>query len=177
VAVPDCAQLFDEDGCHTQDGATGELAIRGSNLFKGYWQGPGKIDSGRRNGWFFTGDILRKDDTGEFHYVARKKDLIITDGDNVAPVEVELALLAHPAVTEAAVIGIPDPALGQRIVGFVILDATNGSAPQDVLRDVAMKLADYKLPERLFVVDHIPRNGMGKVIRPQLAEMAAARWV
>src|SRR5258708_7465453 len=173
AAAPDCTQLLDDDGNVVKDGAAGELVIRGSNLFKGYWRGPGEIDDGRTNGWFHTGDIMRKDDNGEYRYVARKKDLIINDGDNIAPAEVEAALLVHPAVAEAAVVGLPDVALGQRVVGFVVLHASSSVEPQDILCDVATRLADYKLPERLFVVEQIPRNGMGKAIPPRLVQLAA----
>jgi acyl-CoA synthetase (AMP-forming)/AMP-acid ligase II len=177
AAAPDSFQIVDDDGNVVKDGDEGELLIRGSILFKGYWLGPDKIDDGRKNGWFHTGDIMRKDRDGNLHYVARKKDLIITDGINVAPAEVERELLAHPAVAETAVIGVPDDHLGQRIVGFVVLrDASNASVdPEDILRDVKTRLADYKVPERLIVVEHIARNGMGKAIRPRLQERAAQR--
>ncbi|GAB2908920.1 long-chain fatty acid--CoA ligase [Paraburkholderia jirisanensis] len=169
----DCTMLVDDDGHAVAQGVEGELLIRGNNLFKGYWQAPGQVDDGRRNGWFPTGDIMRQDHNGDLHYVARKKDLIINDGDNIAPAEVEQALLLHPAVSEAAVIGMQDVSLGQRVVGFVVLKRAAVADPQDILREVATRLAGYKVPERLLVVDEIPRNGMGKAIRPRLAERAA----
>jgi long-chain acyl-CoA synthetase len=172
VAAADCARLVDDDGKDVRDGDEGELVIRGGNLFKGYWLGPDQLDDGRTNGWFHTGDIMRRNEDGEFVYVARKKDLIVNDGDNVAPAEVEQALLLHPAVSEAAVIGVPDIALGQRIVGFVVLDDATSVTPEDILRDVRKRLVAYKVPEKLLVVDRIPRNGMGKAIRPRLLEQA-----
>jgi long-chain acyl-CoA synthetase len=172
VGAADCARLVDEDGNDVRDGDEGELVIRGGNVFKGYWLGPDQLDEGRRNGWFHTGDIMRKDQNGEFVFVARKKDLIVINGDNVAPAEVEHALLLHPAVAEAAVIGVPDVALGERIVGFVVLEAAAGVTPEDILRDVRKWLVAYKVPERLLVVDRIPRNRMGKAIRPRLREQA-----
>ncbi|CAB3767477.1 Long-chain-fatty-acid--CoA ligase [Paraburkholderia solisilvae] len=172
VARPGCAQLVGEDGNVVKDGDEGELVIRGNNVFMGYWLGPNLVDDGRIDGWFHTGDIMRKDDNGELRYVARKKDLIVINGHSVAPVEVENALLLHHAVVEAAVVGLPDLERGQRIVGFVVLNASSGSSPEDILRDVATKVAGYKVPEKLFIVDRIPRNGMGKAIRPRLMEQA-----
>lgn len=168
AAAPDCAHLVDDQGHPVDDGEAGELVIRDSTLFKGYWLGAGQIDGARKNGWFHTGDIMRKDGNGDLHYVARKKDLIINDGRKVAPAEIEHALLMHPAVAEVAVVGVQDLSLGQRIVGFVVLDASCRVAPDEILRELATRLADYKVPERLFVVAQIPRNELGKAIRPLL---------
>jgi acyl-CoA synthetase (AMP-forming)/AMP-acid ligase II len=171
--APDCAVLVDDDGIEVEDGEPGELMISGDNLFKGYWLGPGKIDTARRTGWFATGDIMRKDANGDLHYVARKKDLIVRGGINVSPAEVEQTLMLHPAVAEAAVVGVQDISLGQRVVGFVILNQAADVDPRDIVRWVATRLADHKVPEWLLVIDEIPRNLMGKTIRPQLAERAA----
>jgi acyl-coenzyme A synthetase/AMP-(fatty) acid ligase len=172
AAAPECAQLVDDNGHPVDDGEAGELVIRDSTLFKGYWLGTGQIDDARKNGGFHTGDIMRKDSNGDLHYVARKKDLIVIDTSKVAPAEIERALLLHPAVAEAAVVGVPDLSLGQRIVGFVVLDASCRVGPDDILRELATRLTDYKVPERLFVVEQIPRNVLGKAIRPLLIEHA-----
>jgi acyl-CoA synthetase (AMP-forming)/AMP-acid ligase II len=170
--APDSGVLVDEDGIEVEDGEEGELMIRGDNLFKGYWLGPGQIDAARRTGWFATGDIMRKNANGDLHYVARKKDLIVRGGINISPAEVEQTLVLHPAVAEAAVVGVQDVSLGQRVVGFVILNEAVAVDPRDILRWAATRLVDYKVPEWLLVIDEIPRNEMGKTIRPRLAERA-----
>jgi acyl-coenzyme A synthetase/AMP-(fatty) acid ligase len=112
------------------------------------------------------------DENGELLCAARKIDLIVNDRDNVALIEVEQALLLHPAVAEAAVICVPDIPLGQLIVGFVVLKPFSKVAPENILRHVGKRLSAYKVPERLLIVDRIPYNGMGKAIRPRLLEQA-----
>jgi long-chain acyl-CoA synthetase len=173
VAAPDCFQLVDDNGHEVRDGEAGEFIIRGGNLFKGYWLGPDQIDDGRRNGWFHTGDIMRKDADGNLHFVARKKDVIVTAAINVAPAEVERELLTHPVVAEAAVIGVADDVLGQRVIGFVVLRDASRTSADEVLDYLKTRLVGYKVPERLIVLDEIPRTGMGKAIRPRLQEHAA----
>jgi acyl-CoA synthetase (AMP-forming)/AMP-acid ligase II len=163
----DRVRLVDAEGNTVRRGEAGELLLRGPNMFVGYWLGPGLIDDARTDGWWATGDVLRQDEAGDFWYVGRKKNLIIRGGSNISPTEVEHALCAHRGVRDAAIVGVPDDILGQRVIGFVALtDAT--IRVDDVLRDLSTRLASYKMPERLVVVDKLPRNSLGKVDRTRL---------
>jgi acyl-coenzyme A synthetase/AMP-(fatty) acid ligase len=117
---------------------------------------------------------MRRGEGDELWFVSRKKDIIIRGGTNISPVEVEQALVAsHPAVREAAVVGIPDALLGQRVFGFVMLaDGTKDTVVPEILRNVAARLASYKVPEGLRILDEMPRNALSKVDRNRLQAMA-----
>jgi long-chain acyl-CoA synthetase len=109
---------------------------------------------------------MRRGEADELWFVGRKKDIIIRGGSNISPVEVERVLMSHPLVRDAAVFGMPDPVLGQRVVAVVQLSSDAGDAAfADILRDTRKQLADYKAPERLWAVDRVPRNSLGKVDR------------
>jgi long-chain acyl-CoA synthetase len=162
-------RLVDEAGAPVRRNAVGELLIRGPNVSIGYWGGPGAIEGAPKNGWYRTGDLMRQDEKGDLWFVARKKDIIIRGGSNISPVEVELALAGHPAVKDAAVVGVPDETLGQRVVGFVqLVDDAPSVVVDDVLDAAKRKLADYKVPEHLHVIEAIPRNALGKTDRKAL---------
>ena len=168
-------RLVDDEGRPVPRGEVGELLVRGPSVTVGYWSGPGRI-SAPPDGWFHTGDLMREGEQHELWFVSRKKDLIIRGGSNISPVEVEAVLMAHPAVCDAAVIGIPDPILGQRVVGLVRLAKDFGkSAIDDILDHTKVRLADYKVPEWLEVADEIPRNALGKIDRKLLLAMTSDR--
>ena len=166
-------RLVDDNGAEVADGEVGELLIRGKNVFAGYWNDPEATEESLKAGWYHTGDLMRRGEGDELWFVSRKKHVIIRGGTNISPVEVEEALVAsHPAVEEAAVVGIPDTALGQRIFGFVKLaEGTTHTVVSEILRRVATRLASYKVPEGLGVVDELPRNTLGKVDRNKLLTM------
>ncbi len=168
-------RLIDENGAEVADGEIGELLIRGANVFDGYWNDPQATAASLKAGWYHTGDLMRRGEGDELWFVSRKKDIIIRGGTNVSPVEVEQALVAcHPAVEEAAVVGIPDVVLGQRVFGFVKLAAAARDAiVSEILHNVATRLASYKVPEGLLVIDELPRNALSKVDRNRLQAMAA----
>jgi long-chain acyl-CoA synthetase len=168
-------RLIDETGNDVADGAVGELLIRGANVFDCYWNDPRATAESLRAGWYHTGDLMRRGDKDELWFVSRKKDIIIRGGTNISPVEVEQALVAaHPAVEESAVVGIPDAVLGQRVFGFVKLtEGTKDTVLSQILRNVATRLAPYKVPEALGILDELPRNALGKVDRNELQAMAA----
>ena len=164
-------RLVDNKGESAPRGEVGELLVRGPSVAVGYWSAPSQVN-GLSDGWFHTGDLMREGEEHEFWFVSRKKDLIIRGGSNVSPIEVERVLLTHPAVCDAAVIGIPDEILGQRVVGVVKLaDNSSKSALGDILAHAKERLADYKVPERLDAVDEIPRNALGKIERKLLPAM------
>jgi acyl-CoA synthetase (AMP-forming)/AMP-acid ligase II len=166
-------RLVDEKGEPVPRGEVGELLVRGPSVTVGYWSGPGQIDA-PSGGWFHTGDLMREGETHDLWFVSRKKDLIIRGGSNISPIEVERVLMAHPAVCDAAVIGFPDAILGQRVVGLVRLANNSGkSVLNDILADTRARLADYKVPEWLEVVNEIPRNALGKIERKSLLAMTS----
>ncbi len=143
------------------------------NLSIGYWAGPGLVERAPKDGWYHTGDLMRQDEKDNLWFVSRKKYLIIRGGSNISPVEVEQVLISHPAVQDAAVIGVPDAELGERVAGFIQLESTD---PQSVtLKNIrsylAERLADYKIPEQLRIVSEIPRNALGKVDRNALSSL------
>jgi len=168
-------RLIDEHGAEVADGEVGELLIRGENVFDGYWNDPRATEESLKAGWYHTGDLMRRGEGDELWFVSRKKDIIIRGGTNISPVEVEQALVAsHPAVEEAAVVGVPDKVLGQRVFGFIKLaNGTKDTVVSEILRNVAKRLASYKVPEGLEILDKLPRNALSKVDRNKLQAMAA----
>lgn len=168
-------RLVDDNDVGVTDGEIGQLLLRGANLFVGYWNDPQATSESLKGGWFYTGDLMQRGERDELLFVGRKKDIIIRGGTNISPVEVDLALVAaHPAVVEAAVVGIPDAAYGQRVIGFVKLaqGVSEASVNVEIFNNLATRLAAYKIPEHLFVVDKLPRNMTGKVDRRSLQAMA-----
>jgi cyclohexanecarboxylate-CoA ligase len=154
-------------------GVEGELQVHGPELFLGYLDERLNVESFTADGWFKTGDLAAVDEDGFVQITGRKKDIIIRGGTNIAPAEVERVLAAHAAVQEAVVIGIPDEVLGQRVFGFVKLASGAGPAVvSDILTATAAQLADFKVPERLGIVDDFPRNALSKVDRRALVTMA-----
>jgi acyl-CoA synthetase (AMP-forming)/AMP-acid ligase II len=168
-------RLIDDNGAEVARGEAGELLIRGANVFAGYWNDPRATAESLEGGWYHTGDLMRRGEGDDLWFVSRKKDIIIRGGTNISPIEVEEALVAsHPAVEQAAVVGIPDAVLGQRVFGFVKLaNGTKETVRFEILRSVATRLASYKVPEGLEVLDELPRNALSKVDRNTLQTMAA----
>jgi long-chain acyl-CoA synthetase len=169
-------RLVDDRGADVADGEIGELLIRGPNVFAGYWNDPDATAQSLKAGWYYTGDLMQRGDGDELWFVSRKKDIIIRGGTNISPVEVEEALIAsHPAVEEAAVVGKPDPILGQRVFGFVKLTGgAKETVVPEILQNVAQRLAPYKVPEDLQVLSALPRNALSKVDRKILQAMVSA---
>jgi len=159
-------QLVDEQGARVPKGQVGELLIRGPNVTPGYWEGPGRLVSATQDGWFRTGDLMRQGEVNDLWFVARRKDLIIRGGSNISPIEVERVLMSHPSVSDAAVVGVPDDTLGQRVGALVRLIPDASDADVATIRaNVQAQLADYKVPEHVHVVAEIPRNASGKIDR------------
>ncbi|TPI51907.1 acyl--CoA ligase [Mesorhizobium sp. B3-1-7] len=167
-------RLVDDAGATVPRGEVGEVLLRGPNVSVGYWNGPDAIEGAPNEGWYQTGDLMRQDEEGNLWFMGRKKDIIVRGGSNISPVEVEAVLASHPAVRDAAVAGIPDDILGQRVVGFVHLEHDfRPGIENDILDAASTQLADYKMPERLQVVPSIPRNGLGKTDRKALLALTA----
>ena len=144
----------------------GEIAIRGHNVMKGYWQRPeATADAIDADGWFRSGDLARVDDDGYFFIVDRKKELIIRGGYNVYPRELEEVLHEHPAVLEVAVIGIPHPELGEEVAAAVALKPGAHATPEEVREFVRTQVAAYKYPRRVWIVDALPKGPTGKILK------------
>jgi malonyl-CoA/methylmalonyl-CoA synthetase len=152
------------------DEGMGEVAVRGPSLFSGYLNRPEATAAAMRDGWFMTGDMATRAEDGQLRVVGRRsQDLIKTAGYKVGAGEVEQALLAHPGVAEAAVTGEDDPDLGQRIVAWVV-PREGGPAPGELEDHVAGLLAPHKRPREVRLLDELPRNAMGKVVKSRLGE-------
>ncbi|MGY2084605.1 long-chain-fatty-acid--CoA ligase [Blastococcus sp. SYSU DS0539] len=158
-------RLVDDDGNEVGAGEVGEIAIRGENVMRGYWERPEETAKSIPDGWFRTGDLARTDDDGYFFIVDRKKEMIIRGGYNVYPREIEEALYEHPAVAEVAVVGITHPELGEEVAAAVALKP-GATAEADELREfVKARVAAYKYPRHLWLVDTLPKGPTGKILR------------
>ncbi len=164
------------DGAEVAPGAVGGIEVRGPNVFQGYWQMPEKTaEELRPDGWFITGDLARIDEAGYVQIVGRAKDLVISGGFNIYPIEVELLLDQAPGVLESAVVGLPHPDFGEAV--FAVLVAQKGVTldAATVLATLRDRLARFKQPKAAVVVDALPRNAMGKVQKAELRK-TYARW-
>jgi long-chain acyl-CoA synthetase len=154
-----------DEGDPLPPGEIGEIAIRGDNVMKGYWRRPQDTAAAMAGGWFRTGDLGRVDPDGYFSIVDRKKDMIIRGGLNVYPREVEEVLYEHPAVAEAAVIGVPDELLGEEVAAVVKLKPGASADPGQLREHVRRQLAAYKYPRHVWIVDELPYGGSGKILK------------
>jgi len=166
-------RLVDDDGREVAIGERGEVVVRGPNVMKGYWNRPEATAEAIRNGWFHTGDIGTRDAEGFFYIVDRKKDMIISGGENVYPAEVEDCLYQHPGIAEAAVIGLPDSRWGEVVLAIVVIKPGTSVTEQEVLEHTRGRLARYKQPRRVEFVEALPRNPAGKVLKFELRERFA----
>ncbi len=165
--VGEAGQVVDDPDC------PGELWVRGENVMKGYYRDPEATAEALRDGWLRTGDLAARDADGNYRIVERKKDLILRGGYNVYPREVEAVLHAHPAVAEAAVVGVPDERYGEEVVAFVTLAGGPAVTEAELVGHCRERLAHYKYPRRVVVVDELPHTPTGKVLKPALRRLAA----
>ncbi len=149
-------------------GEVGEVCVRGDNVMLGYYRMPEETARVLRHGWLHTGDMGRLDADGYLYIVERKKDLIIRGGFNIYPREVEEVLYAHPAVAEAAVVGRPDPLMGEEPVAFVALKAGARASPEALIGFCQERLARFKCPRAVHLVESLPKSPVGKILRKEL---------
>lgn len=161
-------RVVDNDGREVPQGETGEIVIRGHNVMKGYWQRPEETAAAIRDGWFCTGDLGRVDQDGYFWIVGRKKDVIIRGGYNVYPREVEDVLYEHPAVADAAVIGLPDSDLGEEVGAAVVLKPGARTTADELREYVKRQVAAYKYPRKVWIVDALPKGPTGKILKREI---------
>jgi len=152
-------------------GEVGEIAIRGPQVMKGYWNKPEETALVLRDGWLYTGDVARKDADGYFYIVDRKKDLIIAGGYNIYPREVEEVLWEYPKIQEAAVIGVPDSYRGETVKAFVVLQPGTSATAEEIIAFCRERLAAYKVPRLVVFRESLPKSGVGKYLRRALREL------
>ncbi|MGP4078000.1 fatty acid--CoA ligase family protein [Halobacillus sp. K22] len=165
-------KVVDELGDEVPAGEVGELIVRGPNVMKGYYKMPEETAVTIREGWLYTGDMARVDEEGYFYIVDRKKDMILVGGYNVYPREVEEVLYNHPDITEVAVVGAPDPDLGETVISFVV--CSNPAINENALKEYCREhLAKYKVPSQIEFMEELPKNTTGKILRKNLREKLA----
>jgi fatty-acyl-CoA synthase len=157
------ARVVDDDGREVPAGTAGEVVVRGPNVLSEYWGSPQATAETLREGWYYSGDIGVRDGDGHFYIHDRKKNLIISGGENIYPAEVERVLGQHPAVAECAVIGHPDEKWQEVPVAYLVPRPGTNPDFADIERFCLAELARYKVPRRYVLVDSLPRNAMGKV--------------
>lgn len=158
--------IVDEEGKMVPNGKVGELLIKGPGVMKGYYNNPEETDKVLKNGWLYTGDMARQDKNGFIYLVDRKKDVVISGGENIYPVEIEDFLRTHSYIKDVAVIGLPDRRLGE--VAVAIVEIKSGmELTEEMVKEFCVSLPRYKRPIQIFF-DEIPRNPTGKIEKPKL---------
>lgn len=160
-------RIADDSGNNTE---TGEILVWGPTVMKGYYKNPGATAEALRGGWYHTGDVGRLDADGFLSIVDRKKDMIIRGGENIYPAEVEKVILEHPAVAEAAVIGVPDPRLQEKVKAFVVFKQGQSAGEEELVAHCMKNMAKYKAPQLWEFIGALPRNAMGKILKGSLRE-------
>ncbi|MER6106434.1 long-chain fatty acid--CoA ligase [Streptomyces sp. NPDC001832] len=161
-------RLVADDGTAVGPGEVGEIAIRGENVMKGYWNRPDATAEAIRDGWFHSGDLARVDEDGYYFIVDRKKDLIIRGGYNVYPREIEEVLYEHPAVAEAAVVGVPHEVHGEEVAAVVTLRPGTQTSADHVRDYVKQRVAAYKYPRIVTFTDALPKGATGKILKREI---------
>jgi long-chain acyl-CoA synthetase len=162
--------IRNDDGQELPIGGTGEICIRGGNVMRGYWHQPEETAKVLRDGWLYTGDVGYRDAEGYYFITDRKKDMLLVNGINVYPREIEEVIYQFPGVKEAAVIGVPDARKGEQPVAFVAALEGRTLAEKALLQFIRGKLADYKVPKRVVFMPALPRNTTGKILKTTLRQ-------
>ena len=161
-------RVLREDGTLCEDDEVGEVVARGPNMLQGYWRKPEETKAAMRDGWYWSGDMARRDSDGFIYIVDRSKDMIISGGENVYSTEVEAAIYAHPAILEAAVIGIPDERWGEAVHAVVVLKPGAELTAEQLREHCKGHIAGYKCPRGVDFVDVLPKSGAGKILKRDL---------
>ncbi|HYZ85598.1 MAG TPA: AMP-binding protein [Bryobacteraceae bacterium] len=170
------ARVVDSNAKEVPDGQTGELIVKSPVNLVGYWDDPAATRAALRDGWLFTGDLVRRDSDGYFWFEGRKKQIIVRDGFNISPQEIEEALYIHPAVLETGVIGMPDPveARGERVLAFVALRDGCVASENELREHARRRLVDLKVPEEILFLEKLPKGISGKIDRAALKQLQLA---
>jgi fatty-acyl-CoA synthase len=161
-------KVVNNQGVELPKGKVGEIICRGPNIMKGYYNDPLGTSEALKDGWLYTGDLGRMDDDGFLYLMDRKKDLIISGGENIYPAEIERVLLEHSRILDAAVIGVPDPYWGERVKAFVVLKPREILSKEEIIRYCEDHLASYKKPREVEFIERLPRNAANKVMKEEL---------
>jgi acyl-CoA synthetase (AMP-forming)/AMP-acid ligase II len=161
-------RIVDLDDHEVAPGVVGEVVVRGGNVMLGYWNRPAETAEALRGGWMHTGDGGYMDERGYLFLVDRLKDMIVSGGENVYSAEVENALATHPAVAQCAVIGVPDPELGERVHAVVVLRPGAAATPEELRAHCKTLIAGYKTPRTSEFVEALPLSGAGKILKREL---------
>ena len=163
-------RVVNEEGNDVFPGVIGEFIVRSDMVMKEYYKKPEETKSTLKNGWLYTGDLATIDEEGYITLVDRKKDMIISGGENVYSVEVEGVLFEHPDVLDAAIIGLPDEVWGEAVCAIIVPKKGTVIDEQELKNFCREKLAGYKVPRRIFIEEQLPRNASGKVLKYQLRQ-------
>lgn len=164
-------KVVNQDGEEMKTGEIGELIVRGENVMKGYLNNKEETEKVIKNDWLYTGDLGYKDEDGYFYITGRKKEVIIRGGINIYPKQIEEVIYEHPAVAEAAVIGIPDEKYGEEVAAMISIQKGFSLSSDEMIEFCKMKLANYKCPKHVSIVDELPKNSMGKINKNKLKYM------
>jgi fatty-acyl-CoA synthase len=163
--------LLKDDSREAKVDEVGELLIKGKHSFSGYWNNEQATKETWKDGWLHTGDLAKRDEQGFYYIVGRKKDMIITGGENVYPLEVEHWIAEHPSIDEVAVIGLPDEKWGEMVAAFVVLKPGFTFNEEDMKDYCKMKLGNYKVPKQFTVLETLPKTHVGKIDKKELKSM------
>jgi acyl-CoA synthetase (AMP-forming)/AMP-acid ligase II len=171
-------RIVDDAGVEVKTGEPGELLVRVGqpgrySVMRGYYNRPDETDKTIKDGWIHTGDVAKADQDGYLYIVDRKKDMVLSGGFNIYTKEVEQALLQNPDVADAAVVGVPDAVFGEAVAAFIEREQASAPTPASVVEHVRHLVAGYKKPKYVFIVDALPRNSLGKVLKRELRDQAA----
>jgi len=164
------AKIVDDNNNELGNDQVGELALRGPVCTPGYWNNPEATAAAIKDGWFHTGDLVRRDAEGYYYVVDRKKDMFISGAENVYPAEVEHFLRTHPAIREVAVVGVQDEKWGEVGKAFVVLKREMKLSVDDVLAFCSGNLAKYKIPKHVEFLNELPKSDSGKILKRALKE-------
>ena len=165
-------RIADDQGNDCDIGQSGEILVKGQNVMACYWDNQDATDAALKDGWYYTGDIGYQDAQGRFYFVDRKKDMIISGGENIYPAELEAVLGGHSDILEVAVVGRPDERWGEIVVAFIVKSDETSLCKEDILEWLSDRLGRYKHPRIFHFVDQMPRNGMGKIMKEALRAKA-----
>lgn len=164
-------KIIHPDGTETAPNETGELLLKGLHLFAAYWNNPKATAEVLYDGWLHTGDLARRDKDGFYYIAGRKKDMIITGGENVYPLEIEHWISSLPQVSEVSVVGIPDAKWGEKVTAFIVLQKNTRLTFEELKKHCAIKLGSYKIPKEIIFLEELPKTPVGKIDKNQLKAM------
>jgi acyl-CoA synthetase (AMP-forming)/AMP-acid ligase II len=164
-------RVLDESHNPLGPNEVGEIVIRGENVMKGYYKNAEATEKAFTEGWFHSGDLGYYDEEGYFFIIDRKNDMIIRGGENIYPREIEELLYKHPAVKDAACIGVPDELYGEEVVAFITLKENKKAEGEEIVSFCSQFLADFKCPKQIIIMEEIPKSSSGKLLRRELREI------